>query len=124
MTWAPEEQAVSSRRSAVITLFYSAAGTPGLQHDQIRLLTPGNLKALHRTGTEFCIHDPAIPCRDDTIPDLGWHARRRKPAHLLRADRDHFIFRHQPQDLCIPVFTVIIFTVLTCQTGTDHEFHS
>ena len=95
----------------------------GLQHDQIRLLTPGNLKALHRTGTEFCIHDPAIPCRDDTIPDLGWHARCRQSSHLLRTDGNHFIFLHQLKDLLVPIVSTIIFTVFTCQTGADHDLH-
>ena len=107
---------------AAKTVFHQKlCGNTGLIHQcsgkSCKLETPRCARA------EFRIHNSPVFCNDQAIPYLRRDTRRRKSAHLFRADRDHLIVFHQLQNYFISIVSTVIFTVFACQTGTDHDFH-
>ena len=112
-----------SGKGAVVPLLYPAAGTAGLQNNQIRLQAFCKLETLCCARAEFRIYDSPVFCNDQAIPDLRRDTRRRKATHLFRTDRDHLVVCHQLQNYFISIVSTVIFTVSACQTGTDHDFH-
>ena len=88
-----------------------------------RLLFFGHFKASAGSGPELRVNISAVFCHHDTLPDLRGDPRCRKPAQLFRTDCDHVVSFHQLQDFFIPVVTAVVFAVLACQAGTDHDLH-
>ena len=54
----------------VVALCYSTARAPGLQNDQIRLLTQGNFQTFRCSRPELLIHDPSVWIHDEPLTGL------------------------------------------------------